>query len=91
MNSFVLAVKCIYSNVEMIVKKLEGICLSQSKNIEFDGKKCSDGCKYQKECDKYSIRSLNHEMYLQRVLKSTPSSFEGKRCYESNIESKPWG
>ena len=36
MNSFVLAVKCIYSNVERIVKKLEGIRLSQSKNIDFD-------------------------------------------------------
>ena len=42
-------------------------------------KKCVDGEEDQKECDNYIIRSLNHEMYLQLVQKSTLSLFDGKR------------
>ena len=45
---------------------------------------------YQKESDNYIIPSLNHEMYLQQVKQSIPSQFDDKRCYESNIKSKPW-
>ena len=45
---------------------------------------------FQQECDNYIIRSLNYEMYLQRVKKSTLSPFDDKRCYESNIKKKPW-
>ena len=45
---------------------------------------------YQQECGIYSIRSINHEMYLQRVLKSTLSSFDDKRCYETILESEHW-
>ena len=44
-------------------------------------KKCLDGGEYQGECDKYIIRSLNHEMYLHLVQKSTLSIFDDKRCY----------
>ena len=29
-------------------------------------------------------------MYLQRVQKYTLSQFDDKRCYQKNIESKPW-
>ena len=36
------------------------------------------------------IRSLNHEMYLQLVQKSTLSQNDDKRCYESNTKEKPW-
>ena len=43
-----------------------------------------------KKCDNCIIRSLNHEMYLQRVQKSTISQSDDKLCYESNIERKPW-
>ena len=43
-----------------------------------------------KKCFNYIIRSLNHEMYLQLVKKSTLSLFADKRCYIGNIESKPW-
>ena len=71
--------------------ELKGISKSYSKNIKFDEyKKCLDGENYQEGCDKYKIRSLNHEMYLQRVKKSTLSIFDDKRCFINNIESKPW-
>ena len=45
---------------------------------------------YPKECDKYIIRSPNHEMYLQLLKKPTLPSLDAKRCYESKIISKPW-
>ena len=71
--------------------KLKGISKSQSKNIKFEEyKKCLDGQEYQRECDKYIMRSINHEMVLQNVKKSTLSIFDDKRCYINNIESKPW-
>ena len=71
--------------------KLKGISKSQSKNIKFEEYyNCLFGKEYQRECDNYIIRSLNHEMYLQRVKKSTLSIFDDKRCYKINIESIPW-
>ena len=70
---------------------LKGISKSQSKNIKFEEyKKCLDGEDYQQECDNYVIRSINHEMVLQKTKKSTLSIFDDKRCYINNIESKPW-
>ena len=42
----------------------------------------------EKEYDKYLTRSLNHEMYLQEVRKSTGFSFDDEH-FESNMESKP--
>ena len=33
---------------------------------------------------------LNHEMYLQQVKKIILYSFDENRCYEKDIESKPW-
>ena len=48
--------------------KLKGISKSQSKNIKFEEYyNCLFGEDYQRECDHYTIRSINHEMYLQRV------------------------
>ena len=71
--------------------KLKGISRSQSKNIKFEEyKKCLDGEDYQRECNNYIIRSINHEMVLQKVKKATLSIFDDKRCYINNIESKPW-
>ena len=92
MNSFIWDVKCMHLYVEIIVKmKKKGIFESYSKNINFDEyKKCLDGKDYQKECDNSKLRSLNHEMYLQKVLKSTLSPFDDERCYINIIESKPW-
>ena len=71
--------------------KLKGISKSQSKNIKFEEyKKCLDGENYQHECDNYIIRTINHEMVLQKLKKSTLSIFDDKRCYINNIESIPW-
>ena len=70
---------------------LKGISKSQSKNIKFEEyKKWLDGEDYQQECDNYIIKSINHEMILQKVKKSTLSIFDDKRCYINNIENKPW-
>ena len=71
--------------------KLKGISKSYSKNIKFDEyKNCLDGKEYQRECDNYILRSINHEVQLQEINKSTLSLFDDKRCYINNIESKPW-
>ena len=45
---------------------------------------------YQKECDNYINRSINHEVYLQLVQKTTLSPFDGKRCYTIETESTLW-
>ena len=72
-------------------KKLKGVSKSQSKNIKFEEyKKCLEGEEYQRECNKYFIRSINHEKVLQEVKKSTLSIFDVKRFYINNIESIPW-
>ena len=48
--------------------KLKGISKSQSKIIKFeDFYNYLFGGNYQQECDNYIIRSINHEIYLQRV------------------------
>ena len=72
-------------------KKSKGISKSQSKHIKFEEyKNCLDGKDYQKECDNYILPSVNHEMYLQEVKKSTLSIFGDKRCYINETESVPW-
>ena len=72
--------------------KLNGINKPQIKNNKFEErKKCLDGNDYQKKFDNYLIRSLNHDMCLQKVIKNTLSPFDDKRCYESNFENEPWG
>ena len=71
--------------------KIKGISKSQSKHIKFEEYyNCLFGKEYQKECDNYIIRSINHEMVLQKVKKCTLSLFDDKRCYINNIESIPW-
>ena len=71
--------------------KLKDISKSYSRNIKFDEyKKCLDGEEYQQECDNYNIRSINHEMVLQKLKKSTLSNFDDKRCYINNIGGLPW-
>ena len=68
-----------------------GVSKSQSIHIKFEEyKKCVDGEDYQKECDKYNIRPLNHEMCLQEIKKSTLFLFDDKRCYMNNNDSLPW-
>ena len=71
--------------------KMKGISRSQSKHIKFEEYyNCLFGGEHQKECDNYIIRSLNQEMYLQKVRKSTLSLFDDKRCYKNETESFPW-
>ena len=70
--------------------KLKGDSKSQSKHIKFEEyKRCLDGEDYQRQCNNYLIRSINHEMHLQEVKKSTLSIIDDKRCYINNIRSKP--
>ena len=71
--------------------KLKVISKSYSKNIQFDEyNKCVDGEEYQRECNNFFIRSINHEMHLQEVKKSTLSVIDDKRRYLKNIETIPW-
>ena len=71
--------------------KIKGISKSQSKHIKFEEYyNCLFGREYQRECNNYIIRSINHEMVLQEVKKSTLSIFDDKRCYINETESKPW-
>ena len=71
--------------------KLKGISKSQSKHIKFEEYyNCLFGGEYKKECNNYILRSINHEMHLQEIKKSTLSIFDDKRCYINETESKPW-
>ena len=71
--------------------KIKGISKSQSKHIKFEEYyNFLFGKEYQKECNNYIIRSVNHEMILQEVKKSTLSIFDDKRCYINETESIPW-
>ena len=72
-------------------KKLKGISKSQYKNNKFEEYiNHLDGRKYQAECENYMLKSVNHEMYLQRVKKSTLSIFDHKRCYIKQTKVIPW-
>ena len=86
---FVWEVKFVLLNVEMVVKKTERYFQILFKKVNFEGYyKCLFGWKYQQECDDYILRSLNHEKLFQKVLRSTLSQFDDKRCYEISIETK---
>ena len=45
---------------------------------------------YRKECENFIIKSMNHDMFLQKVTKNSLSAFEEKRCYLNETESLPW-
>ena len=87
LRSKVYSLKCDNKNKN----KLKGISKSYSKTIKIGAyKKCLCKEKYQRECDNYILGSLKHEMYLQKIKKSSLSIFDDKRCYINNIESIPW-
>ena len=70
--------------------KMKRFSKSQSKHIKFEEyRKCLDGEEYQRECNNYILRSINHEMHLQEIKKSTLSIFDDKRSYINETESKP--
>ena len=71
--------------------RIKGISKSQSKHIKFEEYyNCFFGKGYQKECNNFIMRSINYEIVLQEVKKSTLSIFDDKRCYIKNIVSIPW-
>ena len=89
MRSKAYSFKC--KNEDENENKIKGISKSQSKHIKFEEYyNCLFGGEYQRECNNYIIRSINHEMVLQEVKKSTLSIIDDKRYYINNIETKPW-
>ena len=58
--------------------------------LKMEKNNCLFGGEYQKECDNYVIRSINHGMYLQKVRKSTLPPFDEKRRYTNKIENISW-
>ena len=49
---------------------MKGVSKPYFKNIKFEEyKNCLNKEKYQRECDNFILRSLNHEMYLQKIKK----------------------
>ena len=70
--------------------KLKGVSKFQPKHIKFEEyRKCPDGEEDQKEYNNYILRSVNHEMHLEEVRKSTLSIFNDKRCCVNETENKP--
>ena len=89
MRSKVYSFKCKYNNENK--NKIKGISKSQSKHIKFEEYyNCLFSKEYQKDCNNYIIRSINHEMVLQKIKKSTLSIFDDKLCYLNETESMPW-
>ena len=70
--------------------KIKGISISQSKHKKFEEyKKCLDGEEYLRQSNNYIVRSINREMHLQEVKKTTSTFFVDKRNYLDNIKSLP--
>ena len=70
---------------------MKGISKSQSKHIKFEKyKKCLDEEKNQGEQYNYYLKSIDHDMYLQEIKKSTLSFFDDKRWYKNKTETKLW-
>ena len=69
------------------MNELKSLSKSHSKTINNeDYYNCTFVGDYQKVCDKQSIKSFYHEMYLQKVRKTTPSAFYEKRRFKNEIE-----
>ena len=50
---------------------MKGVSKSQTKHINFEeSKKCLDGGENQGECNNCILRSINHEMFVQKVKKN---------------------
>ena len=70
--------------------KLKGICKSQSDNFRFEEyEKCLDGEKFHSEFYKFILKSIDHDMYLQEIQKSTLSVFDDKGNYLDNNINLP--
>ena len=70
---------------------LKVISKSRSKINKFEEYyNCLFGGDFEKECGFYVICSINHDMYIQKVCKSTLWAFDEKRNFLNEIESIPW-
>ena len=88
LRSKMYAFKC--KNKEEGKNKLKGISKSQSKNNKLvEYKICLDGEELENECVNYILKSINHDMYMQGIKKTTLSIFDDKRNYLDNITSIP--
>ena len=91
LRSKMYAFKCKDKDKEEDKNKLKGISKSQSKNIKFvENKICLDGEELENECVNCILKSINHDMYMQGIKKTTLSIFDDKRNYLDNITSIPW-
>ena len=89
LRSKMYAFKC--KDKEEDKNKLKGISKNQSKNIKFvEYKICLDGEELENECVNYILKSINHNMYMQGIKKTTLSIFDDKRNYLDNITIIPW-
>ena len=71
--------------------RLKGISKAQSKNIKFEEYKIGlDGEELENECISYILRSINRDMFMQGIKKTTLSFFDDKRNYLDTIKSIPW-
>ena len=71
--------------------KLKAVSESYSNIIKYKVNKiCLNDEKHQKQWGNYILRSLNHEMYLQKINKSSLYIIDDKRCYINETESIPW-
>ena len=69
----------------------KGISKAQSKNIKFEEYKiCLDGEELENESINCFLGSINHDMYMQGIKKTTLIIFDDKRNYLDNVESIPW-
>ena len=89
LRSKMYAFKC--KDKEEDKNKLKGVSKSQSRNIKFEEYKiCLDGDEFGNECINCISKSINHDMYMQGIKKTTLSVFDDKRNYLDNITSIPW-
>ena len=73
------------------INKFKGYSRSQSKHIKLqEYYNCLFGGKYQSECNNDILKTINHDMYMQEIIKSTLFIFDDKRNYLDNYTSLPW-
>ena len=60
--------------------KIKRISKSQLKHIKFEEyKRCLGGGEYQRECNNYILKPINHERHLQELRKLALSVVDDKR------------
>ena len=78
--------------MNMIDNKLKGIKKSRSKEFNFEQYyNCLYDYEYTKEVSQKTLRSINHDFYMQKLTKKFLSPFDDKRKHLYKIESVPNG